>query len=335
MQEDGPDISQLSIRLQEQWDDAANTHVGSIVIRPYTARKVWWRCDQCPDTHPHLWLAAVSCRSGGQGCPYCRGQRVCMHNSLSTTAPLVAAEWHPTRNDCTPEEVTAGTDKQAHWLCSVCTHTWSALIHSRTQGSGCPMCNHPREHSWTRQPTFAECNHPLLAEWDHQRNAAAGMTPQNIHLKSNKQVFWLCSKCPAGQEHSYSAPPHSRTKFRRPTGCPCCAGRKACKCNSLHTHFPQLVAEWDFVRNEGTPKDAAYSHCAAWWVSAEGASWSERIDACAVRIDRQAQRERLRVGCAPTSRLHKGAVGTISRTCCRNDCKVALAPEVLLQRRST
>ena len=84
----GPDISWLDPVLQKQWDHAANQCLGDVIIKPYSNRKVWWQCDQCPDGHPHSWFAVVSNRSNGAGCPQCSGRLVCKHNSLRTKAPL-------------------------------------------------------------------------------------------------------------------------------------------------------------------------------------------------------------------------------------------------------
>ena len=274
----GPDISQLDRHLQEQWDHAANAHLGNIVVKPFASRKVQWRCDQCPDGHPHIWLASVCSRSSGSGCPCCKGQKVCRHNCLSVRAPRVAEEWHPQLNDCTPDQITAMSNKKAHWLCPICKHVWASTIGSRTLGRGCPVCKRACGERKSH-PTFAECQHPLLAEWDYERNAAQGLHPHNVRLKSQKLIFWLCSNCPAGQQHSYSARAHTRTRSSKPSGCSICAGYKACKCNSLQTLYPKLALEWDYTKNQTTPEEhTAYSRHAAWWTSAAGASWQQSIN---------------------------------------------------------
>ena len=233
-EQSAPDISQLNPQLQQQWDHAANTHLGNIIVTPFSNRKVQWTCDQCPAVHPHVWLAPVYGRSYGKGCPFCTGRKVCRHNSLPTKAPGVAAQWHPTNNMSQPQNFVAFSHTKAHWLCPACNHTWSASIAHRVLGHGCPNCHvKSKAVKYKRQPSFAACKHPLLAEWDHRRNAEAGYFPERVTLGSNKQVFWLCTACPAGREHSYSAQPNARTRSHIPSGCPQCAGHKACKCNSL------------------------------------------------------------------------------------------------------
>ena len=289
----GPDISQLDPVLQKQWDHAANKHLGVVVIRPHSRKKVWWQCDQCPDGHLHSWAATLYNRSNGAGCPQCSGRLVCKHSSLRTKAPVVAAEWHPTRNDCGPEDVTASSNRSAVWQCQLCNHVWTAHINLRVgQGTGCPKCSTGFGQSKKTHPTFADSNDPLLTEWDHSRNAALSIFPDKIKLRSHKSVFWLCPNCPAGQQHSYSAAPNNRTGNKR-SGCPFCSGRKACKCNSLRVHCPELTLSWDFTKNKGTPDDhTAHSNYMAWWISTEGKSWQQSIHSRTMAIH-SAQRGRL------------------------------------------
>ena len=142
------------------------------------------------------------------------------------------------------------------------------------------MCT---EHTKTKKkhPTFAECQDPqgraLLAEWDHERNAAQGNFPRNTRMQSSKQIFWLCTNCQAGQQHSWSAAPFSRYG-RSKTGCPCCAGHTACKCNSLQALYPDIAAEWDYAKNQGHSSDyTGSSTYLACWVSPKRGSWQQAI----------------------------------------------------------
>ena len=246
-------------------------------MAPYSNKKVWWQCDQCPDGHLHSWLATVYSRSEGRGCPQCSGHKLCQHNSLATKRPLIAAEWHPTRNKFSPEDVSALSNQSAVWQCQVCSHAWTAVVKQRVaKGTGCPMCNTGFGRAKKRHPTIAENNGPLLTEWDHCRNATLSIFPDKVRLRSQKKVFWLCPHCPAGQEHSYSATPnHQNSK----TGCPFCSGLQACKCNSLQTHYPELTSTWEFTKNKGTPDDhTAHSTYMAWWLSSDGKTWQQSID---------------------------------------------------------
>ena len=253
-QQDGPDISLLKPTLQKQWDHVGNAHLGNKIIRPQSGIKVTWTCDQCPDGHQHSWSARVNHRSNGSGCPQCCGHKVCKRNSLATKAPLVAAQWDYEANDGTPDTVVSNSKQKVGWRCDVCSHQWTVSPNARVSlHTGCPQCAKLKRKAWTRRPTFANIQHPLLSEWDHSRNALQDRFPYNISLQSKKQIFWLCTKCPAGQEHSWSASPHSRTDLMK-RGCPICAGRVACRCNSLQALYPDIAAEWDYSKNAGQPR---------------------------------------------------------------------------------
>ena len=282
-----PDISRLDPALQQQWDHAANAHLGPIDIKPHSCKKVCWICDQCPDGHLHRWEAIIGNRSNGTGCPQCIGRKVCKHNCLATNAPLVAAQWDYEVNDGTPDSVVAQSNQPVGWLCDACGHKWSATPNHRVskKKAGCLQCAKAdaKGRKQTQQPTFAECKEPevraLLAQWDHPRNAELGHFPDRVRLQSNKQIFWLCTNCPAGQEHSWPARPSDRMKPSRP-GCPFCVGQAACKCNSLQALCPSIAAEWDQGKNEGQPCDyTASSNRLAWWFSPRRGSWRQGIHA--------------------------------------------------------
>ena len=283
-QQEGPNISRLDPTLQQQWDHAANAHLGTIDIKPHSKRKVWWTCDQCPAGHLHSWEATVSNRTEGRGCPQCCGRKVCKHNSLATKAPKVAAQWDYEENAGTPDTVVAQSHHPVGWLCEVCGNTWSAspCLRVSKQKQGCPHCHKScRNKKKIKHPTFAEWQDPhgkaLLAEWDHERNAPRQNFPHNTRLRSSKLIFWFCTKCPAGQEHSWSAKPYNRTAKHK-SGCPYCVGMAACKCNSLQALHPAIAAEWDCAKNEGQPSDyTASSRHLAWWLNPEHDSWQQTV----------------------------------------------------------
>ena len=158
--------------------------------------------------------------------------------------------------------------------------------------NGCPECGkQARTRKKSKHPTFAECPDPhckaLLAQWDHECTAPQGNFPDKITLRSNKQIFWLCAKCPAGQQHSWPAAPSQQTGCNE-SGCPVCAGHAACKCNSLEALYPGIAAEWDHAKSEGQPIDyTASSNCMAWWISHQRGSWQQQIFS---RIDQRLKR---------------------------------------------
>ncbi len=231
-------------------------HLGNILIRPASHRKVWWSCDQCPDGFPHIWEATVLNRTYGTGCPFCSGAALCQHNTLARKAPEVALLWDAKKNHpMSPHQLTVFSNMSAHWKCIACLHEWQASVKDKTHGkTGCPKCakaNGGREADGTRQkhPTFARAKHALLQQWDHDRNRESGNFPSNTTLRSGKLIWWQCHECSKGKVHSWQAQAYNRTSSRKSTGCPYCAGHQLCECDSLETVCPDIAADFDAEQN--------------------------------------------------------------------------------------
>ncbi len=273
--DNGPDISLLADELQKQWHDRLNIHLGNILIRPGSHRKVWWSCDQCPEGFPHIWQATVLNRTYGRGCPFCSGNAVCQHNTLAKKAPEVTLFWDTTKNHpLTPDQVTVYSPMRAHWKCSACLHIWRAAVSAKARGkTGCPKCakangNMPADGIRQKHPTFARAKHALLQQWDHDRNKESGNFPDNTSLRSHKLIWWQCHKCPKGKVHSWQARPGDRTSPKKPTGCPCCFGHQLCECNSLETVFPDIAADFDVAKNGVTAAQVTSSATSKYsWLS--------------------------------------------------------------------
>ena len=137
-----PNISMLAEEMQGQWHEKLDRHLGDIVIKPYSNRKVWWSCDQCPEGLPHVWETYVHSRSQGTGCPFCSGQAVCQHNTLATKAPQVALFWDAKKNHpISSDQVSACSNMRAHRKRNACLHEWQASVLNKTCGkTGCPKC---------------------------------------------------------------------------------------------------------------------------------------------------------------------------------------------------
>ena len=216
-------------------------------------------------------------------------------NSLAIVAPHVAKSWCYEENKGTPQEYTAQSNYQAVWDCTECGHQWSTAIKSRAaNGCGCPKCYSRRngrrmDGSRHKHPTFAECNHALLSEWDHDKNAEKDLFPEDVTLRSQKPVHWVCRQCSLGMLHRWVATPNARTSLQR--GCPYCSGHAVCKCNSLATCWPEIAQEWDYSKIEAGPDDyTAQSAAVMWWQTASRGSCQQSIYQRTRRQPEQQQR---------------------------------------------
>jgi len=129
------DLSTVNPDLAQQWNYERNGSLTPFDVTIASNRAVWWRCEK-----GHEWKTAVWHRTKGGNCPVCSGKKVLAgYNDLATVNPVLAAQWHPTKNtDIKPTDVTFGSDKKVWWLCNK-GHEWQAVISSREK-HGCPYC---------------------------------------------------------------------------------------------------------------------------------------------------------------------------------------------------
>ena len=114
----------------------------------------------------------------------------------------------------------------------------------------------------TLYPELAKQWHPTLND----------STPDCISAHSNKQFAWLCDK-----DHIFYCSPDKRI---RGNGCPYCSSRALLLgYNDLETVFPNIAREWDYAKNEGTPKDYTHrsTYKASWKCLVCGNEWAMRI----------------------------------------------------------
>jgi len=154
--------------LLQEWHPIKNGGLEPIEVSFSSHKRIWWQCQVNPI---HEWDATANQRTNSKtGCPYCRNKRVDETNSLQTTHPDFAKDWHPSKNGkLTPNDVTAGSAKRIWWQCSNnLDHEWDAVVSSRIgNNSGCPHCS----GASTSQPEIR-----ILCELKH--------------LLGDEEVFW-------------------------------------------------------------------------------------------------------------------------------------------------
>lgn len=57
--------------LAKQWHPTKNRKLTPKDVRPYSNKRIWWKCPKGDD---HVWIASVNGRSTGTGCPKCNPQ---------------------------------------------------------------------------------------------------------------------------------------------------------------------------------------------------------------------------------------------------------------------
>ncbi len=116
------------------WDVNGELDPGRLAAGSH--ERVVWRCLLEP---AHVWETRVADRTyHDSACPYHMGLRVHPAESLAAFYPWLALEWHPTRNELRPDQVTRASAREFVWRCEL-GHEWSAPVYARTlSGSGCP-----------------------------------------------------------------------------------------------------------------------------------------------------------------------------------------------------
>ena len=206
----------------------------------------------------------------GTGCPHCPRPR--SGNSIPTPGrtladvhPELAAEWHPTENECPPTYYKPGSSIKVWWKCLKSGHEWPAVIYSRSRnGNGCPRCPRPRPSNAIPEPgkSLADIHPELVAEWHPTKNECP---PTYYKSGSSIKVWW---KCPVADDHEWEISPHSRTGSKK-SGCPCCSrpSMKLSVTNRLDTLHPDIAAEWHPTKNEKGPHEYfEMSNSKVWWL---------------------------------------------------------------------
>lgn len=122
--------------LEWAWD--VNAELDPTRIAAGSHERVAWRCLLNPD---HVWETKVADRTyRASFCPYHMGNRVQPAESLAAYFPWLALEWHPSRNDLRPDQVTRASAREVVWRCER-GHEWSTAVYQPTLSrSGCPEC---------------------------------------------------------------------------------------------------------------------------------------------------------------------------------------------------
>jgi len=131
--------------ILNEWHPSKNVNIDPSKVVKNSHKIVWWKC---PVAEDHEWQVSIASRFGSMnrkksGCPCCAGRKTVPSNCLTTTYPAIAKEWHPTKNNISPNDVTYASNKKVWFQCSNDpSHEWKCIIFSRTvNGHGCPICS--------------------------------------------------------------------------------------------------------------------------------------------------------------------------------------------------
>ena len=192
--------------LLEEW--SINNKLKPSQVSGRTHSDVLWICKKCN----YEWSSSIGNRTNGQGCPACASRGFLPGiNDICTKFPEIAKQWHPTKNDTTPDKVAGGSIKKYWWISSL-GHEWCTTPNSRTRGRNCPYCANKKTIKGFNDITVT--NPELLKDWNDDRD------PSNFTFGSDAKINWKCSKC--GNIWKSQLKTRAISKY----GCPKCSESK-------------------------------------------------------------------------------------------------------------
>ena len=137
----------------EFWDYEANSPLLPDMFTAGSHKRIYWQCvvPYHPPNEKSIKDWVTTHRSNGRNCPYCRGSKVAVEDSLAVKFPAISNEFSG-RNGMRSDEAWPKWTRKFWWQCTMCRHEWQASIYSRTQRprpTGCPNCGNrvPVEHA--------------------------------------------------------------------------------------------------------------------------------------------------------------------------------------------
>ena len=129
-------------KLLSEWDFDKNEGLDPYKLTLKSEKRAWWSCLK----KKHSWNSIIHNRAKGSDCPYCYGRLAIKgETDIATTNPELLTTWDDEKNQITPEEITARSDKKVWWTCE--EHgSYIASPHSRLRGNGCPGCSDRVRH---------------------------------------------------------------------------------------------------------------------------------------------------------------------------------------------
>lgn len=264
--------------LVSQWHPHKNDGLLPSTVYYHSNIEVWWYLPyDDPRTGRNFnfeWQAKISDRARGSKCPYLTGKKVwCGYNDLQSNCPDLAAQWHPTKNQKTPDAVTCGSGDMVWWFLPYDDpitgkhfgFEWEARIADRVRGNGCPFLTENKV--WTGFNDLATRFPSLICEWHPSKNEK---TPYEVACFSHDKAWWYLHYYDSDTEKYFDFEWEAEISARAAGHqCPFLTGHAVYPgFNDLATQRPDLAAQWHPTLNgDVTPFSVAFhSNDNAWWL---------------------------------------------------------------------
>lgn len=254
-------LANLHPKICDEWCYEKNGSLTPEHFSPGSNQKVWWRCEL-----GHQYQSSIAHRTGdGTGCPFCGGKLPTAEANAANN-PVLVAEYDDRKNSKSLNEYRPQSHAEVWWICDK-NHEWKAPISKRSSGRGCPFCSGKRA---TKENNLEVYRPDIAFQWHPTKNG--NLKPVDVLPKSSKVVWWRCK-----DGHEWEARISARSKSKG--NCPVCGGLHVVNENNLANKFPELMKEWDFLKNAGLdPKKLSpKSHKKVWWLCRLNHRWETSI----------------------------------------------------------
>ena len=205
---------------------------------------------KCPKGDDHIFTQSVERITGYKrtinikdakkndvlNCPFCRGDRLSITNSLNITHPYLANMFDEHKNNIKVTKLLYNSNKKYWWKCTN-NHSFQAamanLVRSKeTKYKGCNICTGKKfDDSNSLKKLF-----PKIFNLIH-RNKNKGINLNKLTASSSKEIIW---QCPKVKEHHWKKSIVQRIKHKE---CPFCTNYKLHKTNSLGFKYPEIAKQ--------------------------------------------------------------------------------------------
>ena len=142
LQSDYPEIA-------KEWDSERNGQLTPDNVSPGSTEKAYFICPK-----GHSYYARIDHRTiMHSGCPFCAHKKpIVGETDLATVYPDIASEWDHEKNEKSPQNYLAYSNKVVSWKCPYCGHSYEKAISARTLNKySCPICSKEKGTSFPEQ----------------------------------------------------------------------------------------------------------------------------------------------------------------------------------------
>src|SRR3990167_1437852 len=124
--------------------------------------------------------------------------------------------------------------------------------------------------------SIAESHPWFIAEWDFENNE---LKPDEVSRGSNSSIGWVCA---LNDGHKWRDTIANRVRGR---GCKFCSGKIVHEGNALKSRFPELLEEWDWLKNLPLrPENVSYgSDKLVWWKCDASHGWKATVSSRTIK----------------------------------------------------